>query len=89
VLPTAAIVKTKALSHLAGLHSDCGVFAWIVISPPAENVDAYGPLFENVATALERILNYVIEKFATALAGMEFFARENAAQHVPDRVFRN
>ncbi len=83
------VVQAQPLADLARFHPHRGVVAGVVVGRPAEDVDPYGALLEEVAVPAEGVLDDVPEKFLAALAGAELVAGENPFEFFPNRIGRD
>jgi hypothetical protein len=78
------VIKVQPLANLARLDPNGSVVARIVCRRPTKYIDPDTPLFERITSPLKRVLNYISEKLAAALAGAKDVACKDPAQLVPD-----
>jgi hypothetical protein len=80
------IIETETFADLAGLDPDGGVVAGVVTGGTAENLDAYGPLFENAGIAGEGMLDNVAQEILAALARAKLVAAQYTIQFFADAL---
>jgi len=82
----ARVITAEALANLPGLDPDGSVFARVIRSGAAKDVDSDSTFLERVPAAGERVFYHVPEELLATAAGSEFVAMQDALQLGADGV---